>query len=452
MRLSSERMNGRRTALTSTRLLFLLGFALPVFAQYAGPALLTRGEIPKSMQPAQIDFRPYIELNGIYDTGLTGVSTDQYGNIPQSDGYGGEAAFGIYGVHRWKRTSVGLDYRGNVRHYTRSGFYDGSDHTISLGLTRQTTRHTSISIRESAGTFTRSFGLFAFGGRGTFDPTLGYLPANDFFDNRTDFLSSQADITYQKSARLSFNAGGDYFLVHYRSKALAGLTGGTARGDISYRTGVRSTIGLAYNYMRFRFSRSVGATDTHGLVGTYAVGLSRNLEFSLFGGVARAESQFVRQIGLDPAIAALLGRTTALALTTRADYVPQAGVRIIRSFRHSSFTLNGMHGITPGNGIFLTSSVTTGDAAYSYTGLRRWNVGMTASYSAARARSDLTGSYRTFSAGMGATRQIMRSTHLTFRYDARKYGSGQYKQYDRLTYRATVGIAFAPGDIPLSLW
>jgi hypothetical protein len=401
------------------------------------------------MQPLQIDFRPYLRLSGIYDGGFTGVSADPNAG---NDLYGVEASFGVYGLHRWKHTSLGLDYRGTLTHYTQRSSYDSTDHTVSLGLTRQTSRHTVLSLRESAGTYARSFGMFSYGGMGTYDPTMGYLPTNEYFDNRTNFLSSHADLTYRKSARLSFNFGGDFFAVHYRSRALYGMNGASARGDLSYRITRHSSLGLGYTFSRYRFSQGIGGTDTHSLVGTYGIRLGKNVEFSLYGGAVRAESQFIRLVGLDPAIAALLGTPMQLALAYRLDHAVNAGARLLRSFRHSSLSFGAARGITPGNGIFLTSAVTSATADYSYTGLRRWNVGCSAIYSRADATSDLTGNYSNFSGGLGATRQLFRGTHLSLRLDARQYDSNTYSRYTRVLYRATVGLAFTPRNIPLRLW
>ena len=46
------------------------------YAQYGGPAILTRGQAPTGMSSAQIDFRPFVTFDGDYDNGLNGVSVD----------------------------------------------------------------------------------------------------------------------------------------------------------------------------------------------------------------------------------------------------------------------------------------------------------------------------------------------------------------------------------------
>ena len=53
--------------------------------------------------------------------------------------------------------------------------------------------------------------------------------------------------------------------------------------------------------------------------------------------------------------------------------------------------------------------------------------------------------------GAGFTYGLTRMFHVVGRYDARHQEINLYN-YRRTSYRATLGIAFSPGDIPLSLW
>src|ERR1035437_10553014 len=54
---------GRRqmeeNSLNPGRMLAVLAWAMPLFAQYAGPAILSRGEAPSALAQPQIDFRPF---------------------------------------------------------------------------------------------------------------------------------------------------------------------------------------------------------------------------------------------------------------------------------------------------------------------------------------------------------------------------------------------------------
>ncbi len=80
--------------------------------------------------------KPFLSVSGVYDTGLTAVSVDATGKIPQTDDFGGEVGFGAIGYKRWRRTVLGIDYRGSLRKYARASYYDGSDHMLSLSVTR----------------------------------------------------------------------------------------------------------------------------------------------------------------------------------------------------------------------------------------------------------------------------------------------------------------------------
>jgi hypothetical protein len=43
-------------------------------------------------------------------------------------------------------------------------------------------------------------------------------------------------------------------------------------------------------------------------------------------------------------------------------------------------------------------------------------------------------------------------THGVFSFTARKYSSGDFKNYNKWAYSVNIGLSFAPGDIPVRLW
>lgn len=120
-------------------------------------------------------------------------------------------------------------------------------------------------------------------------------------------------------------------------------------------------------------------------------------------------------------------------------------------FRHSSLSANYQHGVTPGNGVYLTSQQDTGSAGYSYTGMRSWSLDTQVYYSDMASIGQQIGKYKTVSAGFGATRAInSRNMFLTLRFDARRYVAGS--SFHRNAYNASLGFAYSPGDVPLRLW
>jgi len=85
--------------LNFSRAIVMLAAAAPLFGQYGGPAVLTRGQAPAAMAASQIDFRPYLSLTGGYDRGLNGVGIDPSGQAFSVSSYSVEATAGISGLH-----------------------------------------------------------------------------------------------------------------------------------------------------------------------------------------------------------------------------------------------------------------------------------------------------------------------------------------------------------------
>ena len=144
----------------------------------------------------------------------------------------------------------------------------------------------------------------------------------------TIFLSTQASIVIQRSTRLSYSFGGDGFLTRRRSTALFGSKGAGAHGDVQYRTGRRSTVGVMYSYMHYWFNGIYGSTDSHTVGGTYSVTLSRSTQFSATAGVSRYENLFVEIVPVDPAIAAIIGISSAQRVTYYANFTPDLAARL----------------------------------------------------------------------------------------------------------------------------
>lgn len=425
---------------------------MPAFAQYAGPAILSRGEGPSAMATPQISFRPYIEFTGIYTTGLAGAGVNAQGQLANESSFGVGLTGGISGVHSWRHTKIGLDYQGSLYHYTKASFFDSTDQSLMLGITHQFTRHTTLVLRENAGLFSRNLGVLGLPQSVPFDPSTTNVPQTDFFDNRTIYLSTQADLSMQKSARLSFDLGGDGFTTRRRSTALFGVVGAVARADMQYRLTRRSTIGVNYSYTHYDFTGIFSGTDMHGVAVSYAIQLTRTLEFSGYGGAMRVETKFIQSVPLDPAVAALLGITTGTAIAHGITYTPNLSGRLSQTFHQGVMYISGGHTVTPGNGLFLTSEATEAMGGYSYTGLRRWSFNSGVSYQSAKSISNITGRYRSTSGTISASRTLIRATHAILAVSARRYDSGDFTQYNRTVYEVRLGIGFTPGDVPLRVW
>lgn len=416
---------------------------------YGGPAILSRGESPTTQTASPVGFRPYIGVSGIYDTGIVPVAVSATGQLRTIDVYGVEAALGAYTYRTWKKTTLSLDYRGNFRHYSTST-WDGSDQFLALAITHRPSKRLSFTWRNQAGTYSQNYLLSV--PLGGLDPNFLQLPQNDFYYNRVVFFGTAGYLTYRATARLSFNVGADGDLVRRQSSALYGVTGAGAHGDMEYRISRHSTLGADYRFTFYDYTRGFGTTYIQSVGLDYSTQFTRHLQLSARIGGARVDSSSLTQVTLDPAVAALVGESVGIQVASLSNYLPDIEARLTDTYRHSQFSLNYYDAVTPGNGVYLTSRSNTGTAAYSFSGLRYWNFGVSASYGRMDALVQNLGAYTWYGAGFGITREIGKGLHAVLRVDANRFDVGSFSAYTHNEYRASLGISYSPGDVPLVLW
>jgi len=442
----------KKTRLKSINLLLFLALPAPLLAQYAGPAILSRGEAPAALAAPQIDFQPFVEVSAVYDTGLAGVALNEQGQLATSSSAGATLAWGITGTHSWRHTKVGLAYHGALSFYAEQSRFSNLDQSLLFGVTHQITRHLMFSLNETAGLVTRNFGQLALQQTVPFDPSTAYVPVTDYFDNRTVYSTTQASLQIQKTARLSFALGGSEFIVDRHSKALYGSRGTSATGDLQYRLSRMTTIGAQYEYLHFSYPGIIGSTDAHGAAATYAVRLNREWEFSGYGGFMRVESKFEQTVPIDPVIAALLGISGAEEITHQIAIVPNVAGRLSRTYRTGVAYLSAGHSVLPGNGLFLTSTATQVVLGYAYTGLRFWSFGASGGYDRGTAVGTIAGDYADKNVSLLMSRVIARHLNFVLSFSVRQYSSPTYVNYNRTIEEGSIGVGYSPGDIPLRVW
>jgi hypothetical protein len=84
--------------------------------------------------------------------------------------------------------------------------------------------------------------------------------------------------------------------------------------------------------------------------------------------------------------------------------------------------------------------------------MRRWSISAGATYDNSTSQGNVIGSYGGYSANLSASRQVARMTHGVCSFIARKYTSGDFKNYNKWAYSVNLGLSFTPGDIPVRLW
>jgi hypothetical protein len=400
----------------------------------------------------QVDLRFFANLNGIYDTGLLPIVTDSKGTIADPGALAGvEVQIGAYGVHNWRKAQVGLDYHGDYRHYNQAAYYDGSNQQLQLGYTYQKSRRLAFDLRQMAGTYSNSFGG-VYGVTGTDLGSTTNQNGTLLFDNRTTFLESAMDVTYTLSPRNSFSAGGSGYDVMRQSKALVGLHGYTLHGTFEHRLSQRSSIGVTYTHYHYDFPRAFGEATINSYSGGYATTFDRNRwTFKIMGGIMQPETEGLQTINLDPLVASILGVSTTVQTFYTKSTIPSGDVSLSRRFKSASVNFSYTRGITPGNGVYLTSREETAGASVSYSGVRKLSMTLAGNYGSYTSLGQSLGQYRSFGSGYSVTYAMTRALHLVGGVDYRRQDI-QTTTFLKNSYRVSFGVAFSPGDIPLSIW
>ena len=439
------------------RTLFGLLLSAAVYGQglgsgeYGGPSVLSRGLSPSVLsRNATVSFRPYITLNGICDTGLTGARIDANGHLSDTTACGAEVNAGIYGSHQWRQTVLGLQYVGNYRHYPNASYYDGIDQSANLELTHRFSKRVVFSLHEIGGVFGRNYQTG--GVPNVVDSNSLFAPTAELFDNRVEYVSTSADAAVRLSSRWSFDLAGRGFVVRRQSTALYGTAGGGAQGDLIYRYSRFGSIGVAYTFLDYSFTKAFGSSAIHSAALIYSVRLSKVWELRLRGGASRVESLGVEFVAVDPVVAAITGQNIGVRAAYHINYISSYGGDLTRAFQHGGLIISFDRGVTPGNGVYLTSAQEGGAVSYNYTGVRRWNVSASAGYSRMIALIQTLPDYRSYAAGLGVVRDLGKGLGVVWRVDGRRYEVGSASILQRGAYRVTLGLSWSPGDVPLMLW
>lgn len=396
------------------------------------------------------DFRYSAEVLGIYDSGLTPVSTNA-GVQPVNNGAasGVETGFGVTGSVRRKRDTLSLEYKGAYRQYSTNNVAQGLDQFLNLAYSRELKRRLVLDLKETAGTVSLANGAFSYLPLSSTD--LFAVPSNELFDIRTKFAQSRVDLTWDQSARLSFTAGGQGFVVRRSSFALAGLDGYDAHAAVAYLLTRHQSLSADYSYTFYDFQRTFGNATLQTAALGYSLALSRRWDLTLRGGGVRIGALGIAQVPIDPAIAAIVGRNYANVSVSRVLYAPLAEARLNGRFNRSSLTFGYSRGVAPGNGVYLTSQQNVGSAMYSYTGYRRWALGLNAGYNDLSSVGQNLGKYTNLQGGAAVSYKLAPDTHIQFRYDYRHY-TAQNSFYKKDSNRVSLGLAFSPGETPMAIW
>jgi hypothetical protein len=419
---------------------------------YGGPSIMSRGSGSVGTRGGQtVDLRFFANVNAIYDTGLVPLQTNTSGQLVSPGGlYGVEGQVGAYGTHTWRTASLSIDYKGNFRHYNEDSSFDGSDQQLSLGYTYQKSKRLKFDFQGLVGTYGQGFGTVT---SETFTESSVNPSTSILFDNRSSFFQGGMDATYILSPRNSISVGGEGYDVTRHSNALVGMHGYTLRGSFEHRLSRNSSVGLVYDHYHYDFPHAFGESTSDGLQIGYNIAFDRNRWiFKILGGAIQSEVEGLQTVQLDPVIASILGISTTVQAYYQKTYIPSGSATLSGRFKTSNIIFSYNRGVSPGNGVYLTSRQENAGASYNYTGVRKTSLGLSGFYSSFASLGPTLTPYKYFSGGASASYAVSHALHLVARFDSRYQDITELNTFKKNSYRASIGVAFSPGDIPLTLW
>jgi len=418
---------------------------------YQGPGIISPGAGNIGLRSGeQVNLRYYAGVSGIVDTNLQPFVSDAQGNLIRIHNlYGVDVSGGAYGVHHWKRAQLGLDYRGDYRQYANSDALNGSDQNLTLGYTAQLSRRWTLDLREAAGTVSIATSQLA--STPAIDGTALITPASLLFDSRTTFLQSSANMTYFQSARTSFTFGGSGFLQEQKVTGLSNSGGYTFTGSVQRRISKNTTLGATYTYSHFEFPVFHSNSDSNAYQGTFATALGQFWTFSLQAGATVTEVNNLLTFALSPELAALFGQASITENAYSHTIYPSGMATLERKFRRADLRFNYYRDLNSGNGSSGTARRESANVAFSYTGIRKVNIGVYGGYYNLVSIGQNTGAFTTYNGSAGFTYTLGHGVSVSARYDVNKQII-DIGHFDRVSTRATLGLMFSPGNLPLALW
>ncbi|HEY3738284.1 MAG TPA: hypothetical protein VGL53_00495, partial [Bryobacteraceae bacterium] len=361
--------------------------------------------------------------------------------------FGYEGHLGVYGTKRWRRTSIGLDYNGAYRGYTKNTYYNGADNFLGIEFGDQIDRKSLLNATVTAGTSSRVFGAV----NGLVGVPLGnILPTSDIFDGRTYFINGGMGISHQLTERFGFELRADGFRVERHSTALISVEGYSPKASLSYRLNKRDTVGTIYNFIHYDYPRAFGEADIHVAMGYWTHLLNPTWKFEVQGGTFIANSTGTQTIAADPVVQQLLGVSTITEAFARTVILPNGQVSLSGRTGNSSVTLSAYRGAGAGNGLTLATSEQSGSVSYNYVFSKHFNGGVHGTYSSSVALTSSADRYSILFTGFDMQYRPNTSLIYSFRGEYRKATVTSNTNYAGNAFQVGLGIGWNIKDFPFT--
>jgi hypothetical protein len=416
--------------------------------EYSGPAVLSRSySVNRPLIPQQLKWRESVGVSSIYDTGINRQVNPDGSPGAASTLAGAQVTWSLIGRHYFRHDEVGVSYTGNMSQFSGAGGYNGTNQSITVDYSHRLSHHLSVNLSGTGSIFSQNYALEnASAGSDTIaNINLGSSPNIQIFDLGTKQFSSQADLTWQKTSRLSFNLGTSYFGIDRDSPALLGVTGQQARGDVNYRLTRKITIGTYYSFSHYLYPHGFGNSDTNtaGLIYSYA--FSRTMQIRLRGGLSRVESLGLQSVEINPVIAALLGQSSGIVDSWQTLRTSDISAQLIKDFRAgTTLSFAYARGVSPGNGVFQTSQQESISGTMTAKIMRSYLLSADVGRDTLTSVAQALGKYQSEFGRVSLSRPYRRGLSLNFGVEYRYFDVSNFGSV-RNQLRITSGVTWQPG-------
>jgi hypothetical protein len=416
--------------------------------EYSGPAVLSRSySINRQLVPQQLKWEESVGVSSVYDSGISREIEADGSLGPASTLTGAMVNWSVMGRHYFKRDSVSVSYAGNYSQYSGNGGFNGLNQSLSVDYEHVLSRRLTLNLSGSGSVLSQNYSLEnqPVGPQTIANINLASSPNIQIFDDGAKQFSSAADLTWQKSSRLSFSGGASWFGIARNSPTLLGVTGEQLRGDVNYRLTRKLTIGSYYSFSHYLYPHGVGNSDTStfGAIASYAINRTTQVRFR--GGLSLVNSLGEQTVVINPAIAALLGVSTGIIDSTQTYRASDFSAQFVRDF-HGGATASIAYarGISPGNGVYQTSQQESISGTISMRLFRSY------SFQAAIGRDTLSsiaqnlGKYQSEYGRIELSRTYRKGIGLNLGAEYRYFDVAQFG-YLRNQLRITTGVGWTSG-------
>jgi hypothetical protein len=418
--------------------------------EYTGPAVLSRSyTINRPLVPEQVKWSQSFGVSSVYDSGVSAGAINPDGSPAggSSTLIGTTLNWSFGGRHYFHHDVISVDYTGNMQRYSGPTGYNGGNHSLVASYSHLLTRRLTLELSGAGSIYSQNYTLQnqTAGPESIADVNIASSPNLQLYDTGTKQLSSQADLRWQKSSRLSMSVGTSWFGVARNSPQLLGNTGQQARGDVNYRLTRNTTVGAYYSFNHYRYSHGFGTSDTNGVGLIYSYALSRTMQVRFRGGISKIDSLGLQTIAINPLIAAILGEAFGIVDVSQSIRTSDYSAQFVKDFKgRASLSFAYARGISPGNGVFQTSQQESSSVTFTTRIFKTYSMNLAAGRDSLASVAQALGNYQSDYGRIGFSRAYRRGVGLNFSIDYRHFDVTNFAAV-RNQIRITSGVTWNPG-------